>query len=344
MKARDIIQKRLNHEGTEITPFTVSFESGLYSRLTEYYKDENWERKKLKKYLCSFLGVDTVQMRRIDDIYSMDAYGALWRMDKKPFHLEKPPISEPVFNNYKFPEADIFVNPILTKKEEAKKRYEADSEHYRVINMGWGIFENTWRILGFENALMYMVTNEDFYAELTVKMTNNYIAMIKACEGVAADAFLFGDDWGDQRGVIMGAARWRKFIKPCLERIYAEVHQQGKKTIQHSCGSIIDIYDDLAEIGMDCHESVQPEARGMKPELIKEKWGKKISFWGCLGSQGILHFGTPSEIRAEILRLHNLFKEDGGYVLSPAKPLPENMDIEKAVAVVETLTELGAQV
>jgi uroporphyrinogen decarboxylase len=206
--------------------------------------------------------------------------------------------------------------------------------------MGWGIFEHTWRMRGFENVLVDMISDEDFYKEVTMLLTENYLAMIRACKDIPADAFMFGDDWGDQRGLIFGPNRWRKFMKPCWEKIYAEVHRQNKKAIHHSCGSIAEIYEDLVEIGLDCHESVQPEAAGMAPELLKEKWGKQISFWGCLGSQGMLNSGTPAEINSEIKRLAKLFREDGGYILAPAKPLVDEMDINKAVAVIETLAEI----
>ena len=342
MDARTIIQKRLNHEGTEVTPYTVDLESGLNKRLCEYYKDENWAEKKLRAFTCCYLYVDTQRHEDIGNGYTRDAYGAVWRMDRKPWHLEKPPLAEPKFGDYKLPDADVFTRPIYESKAEAIKKYNENVEQYRMIGMGWGIFEHSWRVRGFENALTDMFADEDFYAELTQKITEIYIKMLKACEDIPADAYLFGDDWGDQRGVIFGPERWRKYMKPCWAKIYGEVHRQGKKAIHHSCGSITKIYDDLIEIGMDCHESAQPEASGMAPEIIKEKWGKKLSFWGCLGSQGILTHGTPQEIRNEIIRLHNLFKNDGGFVLAPAKPLVEEMDIEKAVSVIETLAEFGA--
>jgi uroporphyrinogen decarboxylase len=341
MTAREIITRRINHEGTDITPYDVSFEPELYKRLTEHYKNEHWESGKLRKYSVTYLSVDTVHMQKTNERYSTDAYGALWRMDCKPWHLEKPPLPEPDLAGYAFPSAEIFVEPVLKDKTEAIAKYEADDEHYRIVGMGWGIFEHTWRLRGFENALMDMLSDEDFYREVTEKLTDNYIAMLRACEDVPNDAFLFGDDWGDERRIIMGPEKWRKFIKPCWEKIYAEVHRQGKKAIQHSCGSIVDIYADLVEIGMDCHESVQPEAYGMAPEVLHRDWGKKLNFWGCLGSQSILHNGSPSEIRTEIQRLARIFQKDGGYVLAPAKPLFDEMPIDKAVAVVETLSDLN---
>ncbi len=341
MTAREIIKKRLNHEGTDETPYTISFEPKIYAKLSEYYADENFAEKKLKSYVCSYMNVDTVGMRELDEVYSTDAYGTLWRMDRQPWKLVKAPLDEPDMSKYDFPSKDIFLNQINKDKLAAIEKYNDDNEKYRIINMGWGIFEHSWRIRGFENALMDTVANEDFYRELTEKTTDLYIEMLKACADIPADAYLFGDDWGEQRGVILGPEVWRKFIKPCWERIYREVHRQKKTVIQHSCGSISDIYDDLIEIKMDCHESVQPEAYNMEPSYIKVKFGKKMSFWGCLGSQSTLAFGSPQEIKKEILRLRDLFRADGGYVLAPAKPLSDSMSLEMAVAVVETLSELN---
>jgi uroporphyrinogen-III decarboxylase len=73
--------------------------------------------------------------------------------------------------------------------------------------------------------------------------------------------------------------------------------------IHHSCGSVAEIMPDIIEIGMDVLESVQPEAAGMNPYELKKKWGDKITFWGCLGSQSIIPFGTPEEIHREVRRL-----------------------------------------
>jgi len=323
-------------------PYTVRFGPLLTKQLAEYYGDEHWQQKKLRQFISHYLDIDICQMRPMkDERYSKDAFGAIWRMDKHPWHLETPPLSQPSLDGYVLPSPNLFIDQVLKDKPESIQKYNDDTEHYRIITMGWGIFENSWRIRGFENALTDTIADEDFYMELCEKITDIYLAVIRTCEDVPAEAYFFGDDWGDQRGVIMGPERWRKFIKPCWAKIYAEARRQGKKTLHHCCGSVVDIYDDMIEIGLDCHESVQPEAFGMTPEELKAKWGNRISFWGCLGSQSILTHGTPKEISTEIKRLHTLFKNDGGYILSPAKPLMDGMDIGRAVAVIETLAELS---
>jgi len=363
MNNKEIILSQLNCKPTEIQPYDVSFEPKLYKKLTEFYGDEKWEEKKLRKFLKCCFGVDTMMSTPVpnvvndkahylnslhpgiekynDNIYGIDAYGSIWRNDRNIMHQEVPALTEPTFENYRFPDAEMFIKNVDHGKADALKFCRDEKDSFITIYIGWGIFERTWCMRGFENAMMDMLTEEKFYTELCEKITDLYIEFIRYVADVNADAILLGDDWGDQRGVIMGKDLWLKYFKPCYERIYDEIHKQDKKIIQHCCGSIVDIYDDLAEIGMDCHESVQPESANMAPELVKAGWGYKICFLGCLGSQSTLFTGTPDGIRTEILRLRDLFKPDGGYILAPAKSLSDEMDIEQAVAVIETLSTLN---
>jgi len=97
---------------------------------------------------------------------------------------------------------------------------------------------------------------------------------------------------------------------------------------------------DIIEIGMDVLESVQPEARGMNPYELKRQWGDKIAFWGCLGSQSTVPFGSPEEIHAEVGRLCSEMSRGGGFILSTAKPLQPETPTENAVALVEALSRL----
>ena len=48
----------------------------------------------------------------------------------------------------------------------------------------------------------------------------------------------FGDDWGQQHGLIMGPTLWREFIYPELKRMYGVVKNVGKKASIHSCGDV----------------------------------------------------------------------------------------------------------
>ena len=152
---------------------------------------------------------------------------------------------------------------------------------------------------------------------------------------------MMGDDWGGQRGVLIGPDRWQKFYKPRYKRIFDAIRAQGKLSIMHCCGSVYDIMDDIVDTGLDVLESVQPEAAGMDPYDLKKKWGDKITFWGGLGTQQTIPYGSPEEIRTETRRLHDEMSRGGGYILAPAKELRQEVPTENAVAVVEEFLELG---
>jgi len=97
----------------------------------------------------------------------------------------------------------------------------------------------------------------------------------------------------------------------------------------------VDILPDLIEVGLDVLESVQPEARGMDPYALKREFGPHITFWGGLGSQSTIAFGSPAEIRREVLRLAEEMARGGGYILGPAKALQPGTPVDNAAAVLE---------
>ena len=214
----------------------------------------------------------------------------------------------------------------------------AKEDNFVVAYLGWGLFETGWGIRGFENIMMDIALNPAFYEELLDRVTEQFLAYIDfTCKSLPdADAIMFGDDWGHQRGVMAGPDRWRELFKPRYKRIYDAVHSRGMLTMSHCCGSVIDIMPDIIEIGLDVLESVQPEARGMNPYELKKQYGKDIAFWGCLGSQTTIPFGTPNEIKTEVERLKNEMAVGGGYILAPAKALQPGTPVENAAAVVES--------
>jgi len=94
---------------------------------------------------------------------------------------------------------------------------------------------------------------------------------------------------------------------------------------------------DLVEIGLDVRESVQSEA--MDVYKVKKLYGDKITFFGALGVQDTVNFGTPNQIRAEIRRLRRELGVGGGFILAPAKALDGEQPIENLAAIYETFVE-----
>jgi uroporphyrinogen decarboxylase len=332
MKPRDIVLAQIRHETCPEVPYSLPFEDDVGRRLDAHYGGPAW-RERLVPYLVGVGAVDTDPKTPIDGVYVRDGYGGIWRQDIRPWHLEKPPLPEPSFDGYEFPKPEAFFRPEW--KAAAFKTCADRADSFLVGNLGWGLFERSWNLRGFENVLMDSIAEPDFFEEALERLTELYLAFVDYTADLPVDGILFGDDWGDQRGVILGPDRWRRFLKPRWARIYAAVHRHGKIAMSHSCGSVAAIVPDLIEIGLDVLESVQPEAADMNPYELKRRFGRDICFWGCLGSQSTIPFGTPASIQSEVARLKREMSRGGGYILAPAKPLQPETPTENAVAIVE---------
>lgn len=337
MTRKQTVLDQIRHRETLRVPYTFASDEEIAVKVDDYYGSREW-RNGFTRYIVTVGAVDTDYKEDIDATHNRDAYGGIWRTDRLPWHLEKPPLSEPSFAGYEFPKPENFFRPEW--KERAFETCEENSDAFLVGSLGWGLFERSWNLRGFETVLMDAVLHPEFFAEMLDRLTELYLAFVEYTVDLPIDAILFGDDWGDQRGVILGPDRWREFLKPRWKRIYDAVHASGKIVMSHSCGSVAAIIPDVIEIGMDVLESVQPEAAGMNPYELKAQFGDQITFWGCLGSQSTIGQGTPAEIRAEVRRLATEMPRGGGYILAPAKPLQPGTPVENAVAVVEALQEL----
>ncbi len=337
MRPRELVLEQIHHRETHPVPYSLGFEGDVAERLDAYYSGPEW-RTRLVPYMATVGGIDTVQQQRVDEAHVRDRFGGLWRDDRRPWHLVKPALKEPSFAGYAWPDAAQFMGDIEARLADARRVCTAKADSFQIISIGWGLFEHSWRIRGFEEALTDAVLRPDFYGELLDRLTDLFVAFVDVWADVPADAIMFGDDWGYQQGVILGPERWRTFIKPRWARVYEAVHAQGKLVISHCCGSVVDIMPDIVEIGLDVLESVQPEARGMDPYALKHKWGDQITFWGALGSQSTIQFGSPEAIHAEVKRLCAEMGRGGGYILAPAKSLQPGTPVENAAAVIEAFT------
>ncbi len=339
MKLRDIVLEQIHHRETSPIPFTLPFEEGVDKRLDEHYGGTAW-REQIPRYIVHVTTVDEDRKVSIDETHYRDGFGSVWSTAGRPFHLEKPGLGSPSFDDYEFPRAETFI-----EAERRRWSMEECAQHpdsFRVARFGWGVFERSWNIRGFEEVLVDVISNPDFYEELLDRITALHLEFVAASVELPVDGIMFSDDWGDQRGVLIGPERWRRFFKSRLAKLYQAAHDAGKLTLSHCCGSVEDIVPDLIEIGLDVLESIQPEA--MSPYELKKKWGDKITFWGGLGSQSTIPFGTRQEIFDEVEHLCREMPRGGGYILAPAKELQPETSGENAAAVLEAFLKFTGHV
>jgi len=336
---KERVLAQLHHQETDPLPYTLRFEGDVAERLDGYYGGNAW--RDLVDNAIRRLPAPELEVYDRGDPYYTDLYGSTWRVDYRTFHLVEPALKRPLLEGLAFPGLDRIFDAAW--EEKVWPAIEEQRDHFLVIGFGTGLFERSWGLRGFEDALMDVVAHPDFYEALIERLADHQMTIVERLLELPVDGILFADDWGYQQGVMIGADRWRRIFKPRMARLYGRVHGAGKYVLSHCCGSIAEILPDLIEIGLDVYQSVQPEARNNDPYELKRQYGARITFWGGLGSQSVIPFGTPDAIRAEVARLCREMGRGGGYVLAPAKALQPETPTENAAAVVEAfLQQAGA--
>lgn len=153
--------------------------------------------------------------------------------------------------------------------------------------------------------------------------------------------FVTGTDFGTQHGPFISPQAYRDLFKPFHRRVNDWVHTHTNwKTFIHSCGAVSAFLDDFVDAGFDILNPVQCSAVGMDPEILKAKYGDRITFWGGgVDTQGALPFGTPDDVRRQVRERIRIFGRGGGFIFNPTHNVQAQIPVENLAAMYETLAE-----
>ncbi len=235
----------------------------------------------------------------------------------------------------------------------AEGRYDAAAEliakykgEYAIVaDLETSFFETSWYLMGMEKLLMDMAMEEDHVFALFDKvMEINTKVGCKLIE-MGADIIWAGDDFGTQRGMMISPDMWREVFKPRIKWMFEEFRKVNPdiKIAWHSCGSIIPIIEDFAEIGLDILNPIQPLAEGMEPNFLKENYGKQLAFFGGIDIQHLLPNGSKEDIQSEVKRRIEILGKGGGYIIAPAHNIQDDTPVENILAFYEAVFDYGKQ-
>jgi len=151
--------------------------------------------------------------------------------------------------------------------------------------------------------------------------------------GNSIEMYGMWDDVAMQTGLMMHPDVWREYYKPWYKKIIDEAKKYNLIVMFHCCGSCVDIIPDFIDIGIDILDPVQTSARGMGLNELKREFGRDICFHGGLDIQQLLVQGSPDEIRKEVRKADDLFRDDGGIFFGPSHYITADTPLENVFAI-----------
>lgn len=182
-----------------------------------------------------------------------------------------------------------------------------------ILANGISIYERVHFLRGLEATWMDIYDHPVELEKLIDLLTEMNLVSIEKYAAAGADGLIFCDDWGLQNRLMIAPKAWRKIWKPRYARIFHAAHKAGLFTFLHSCGYIVDILDDLIEIGLDAVQIDQQENMGL--ELLGTRFGGRITFFAPVDIQNTMVYGTPDQIQSYCYRMaEHLGRPNGGFI------------------------------
>jgi hypothetical protein len=180
---------------------------------------------------------------------------------------------------------------------------------------------------------------KDVFAGQTERVIQNLERIYQAVGNKVQLIFMDGADLATQNTLFCGPEGYRELYMPFSRKLNDWIHTNTKwKTLKHSCGGCEPLIEGFIEAGFDILNPIQTSAKGMDPQLLVDKYGGRIAFWGGgVDTQKTLPFGTPEEVRREVSERVRVFSGKGGFVFNTIHNIQGNTPIENLLAMFEAL-------
>jgi uroporphyrinogen decarboxylase len=354
MTPRERVLRCLNHERTERVPLNGSFRPEIWEKLKKHFGTNSTEA------ITEALGFDFkgVGMGLAEDFarravstswgaaipHDDGTYLTEWGVriafgESSPYarYVYCPLADESNLDSYKFPPLDA-----PGQWEGIEERARHLKEKYVVSGGVSTFFRHAWDLCGLENWLAHLASPGPFVTKLLDRLLEYKLEQTRRLASAGIDIFSVGGDIAMHTRLFMRPEVWREHFKWRDALLIEEAKKYGvKHFFFHTDGNLMEVMEDLIEIGFTIFDPIQPEC--MDPYEVKERWGDKITLHGTISSQRTLPFGTVEDVRREVRERIERCGVNGGLVIAPNNVVQYDVPLENLLAVYETAKEVRAE-
>ncbi|NSW91320.1 MAG: hypothetical protein HPY74_11735 [Firmicutes bacterium] len=353
MTPKERVLTAFSHNEPDRVPINYSANPGIEARLIEYFGLHKNDREGLREALgVDFRGVgpcykgprlhEEVPGRRVDPQWGIRTRwiehesGGYW--DYCDFPLKDA--DEEQVAAWPMPSPDDYDYSCII---EQCKQYEKFAIY--IGNPGLAdIINSTGMLRSMEQVLIDLITDDpagllliDRKLDIQVEVTRRTLEIAKG----KIDFVWIGEDLGTQNSPMISLELFRKHIRPRHQKIIDLAKAYNLPVMIHSCGSSSWAFEDFIEMGINVVDTLQPEAKDMNPEYLKNRFGGRLAFHGCISTAGPVAYGNVQDVVANVKETLEIMMPGGGYCFAPTHALQDNSPTDNVVAMYETAHKLG---
>ncbi len=228
---------------------------------------------------------------------------------------------------------------------EGFKKQVADIPGRRAVRCGgYEPFLTYCQMRGMEQAMMDLLVEPEIADAIFTHLFDYHYAINGRMWEIAdgkVDITMVAEDLGSQNGLLMGLEQIRRFILPNQKKMADLARSHGIHIFYHTDGAARDVVPDLIEVtGIEVLNPIQWRCAGMERESLVRDFGEKIAFHGSIDNQETLPFGTPDDVRKEVLESIEIYSP-ARWICAPCHNIQPVSSTENIVTMYETIWENG---
>lgn len=209
-----------------------------------------------------------------------------------------------------------------------------------VLAHTWGLVEGTSSFLGIENCWMNLGAEPDKMMAWFDRYADWLCGLVDSLQAAGVDMMTLSDDWGSNRTMLFSPRMWRRMVKPYAKRVVQYAKSRGMPVNLHSDGYLVDILDDIVEIGYASWHPVQ-ESSGMDPRAIKDHMQDKLVIYGSLDVvDGLLKYDGDA-LDEYITRRFEIYAPGGGFIFNTGHFVQPDIPPKRLVRAYRTVRALA---
>ncbi len=327
---------------------------------TDYWATDEVTHRLLRELHCA----------NVEELYTRLSIDGVWRVDPPPTVLHHPndPAADiwglrrkPVdYGTGSYEEFDNHPLANITTAEEMLaypwpdpdaydfegfRRLLAAAPPHRLIRAGeYEPFLLYCAMRGMELAMMDLLVDPEIVEAGLDKIFRYYYRLneriFEAGKG-KVDVIYIAEDLGGQTSLLFGLPEIRRYILPNQKRMADLARAYGVHVFYHTDGAAREVIPDLIAVtGIEVLNPIQWRCPGMEREGLVRDFGAKVIFHGAVDNQYTLPFGSPEEVRQEVLDNIRIFT-GARWICAPCHNLQPVTPTENILTMYSTIHEHG---
>ena len=287
-----------------------------------------------------FLGVSGFRPENVSTEVYQDEWGITCKKDPGTWPIDGA-LSNPLkdggdWKNYTMPNA----NEDWRYKDIQEVMKMSKENKMGVIGNVRGPYSGSWMLFGMENFSYLLYDEPETVDAVLDAMTTFALDASRHLAKEGVDGILFSDDYGSSTQPLFSKEQFRRYIKPHIQRMAAEIKKLGIPFLMHSDGAINMLVEDCVDAGIEGMHPIERDA-GMDLAHIKKTYGHKVCMFGNVNNKRTLVNGGPEDVEREVKECISIAAPGGGFCLSSDHSVHDDIPNRNVFALYEAGRKYG---